>query len=258
MPSRRLLLGCLCWAIAAGQKPEFEFYTHFRNVFTPAVRAENPKVTNEEIIDKYAVQLRSEGIAESEIARRIRLLRTDRQALETDMWNRVYTDPRSNFNRAPNGFLVQTVERQKPGVALDYAMGEGRNAIYLAQLGWEVWGFDRSEAAIAVAEKRAKELGLTLKTAAVQDAEYEFGKERFDLVLFSWAMPLVPIQRIVDALKPGGLVVMECAANYVGRNEMLKMFDPLVIVRYEIVRAKADWYDRIDTDILRMVAKKPD
>lgn len=254
---RFLVLGLLCLTVTFGQKPEFEFYSDFRNVFSPKVRTETPTVTNDEIIDRYAVRLRAEGIPDKEITRRIRLIRTERQALETDMWNRVYIDPQPDFNRAPNGFLMEMVERRPPGVALDYAMGEGRNSIYLAQLGWEVWGFDQADAAVAIAQKRAKELGLTLKTAAVRDTEYEFSQERFDLILFSWAMPLVPIERVVDSLKPGGVVVMECAANYVGRNGMLKMFDALQITRYEIVRAKADWYNRIETDVLRMVAVKP-
>ena len=37
---------------------------------------------------------------------------------------------------------------------------------------------------------------------------------------------------------------------------MLKMFDALRITHYEIVRAKADWYNRMDTDVLRLVAVK--
>lgn len=127
----------------------------------------------------------------------------------------------------------------------------------LAQLGWEVWGFDQAETGVALAQKRAKQVGLTLKMFAVRDADYDFGKERFDLILFSWSMPLVPINRVVDSLKPGGTVVMECAADYVGRNGMLKMFDALQITHYEIVRVKADWYHRIETDIVRLVAVKP-
>ena len=42
-----------------------------------------------------------------------------------------------------------------------------------------------------MAQKRARELGLALNAAAVADSGYDFGKERFDLVLFSWTMPLV-------------------------------------------------------------------
>jgi SAM-dependent methyltransferase len=247
-------------AFAFGQKPQYDFYPEFRNSFTPKLRTENPSLSlaNEEIVERYAAELKSEGVAGTEITRRTRLILTDRNLLEADYWNRYYLDSNSNFNRAPNGFLKQMVEGQPPGVVLDYGMGEGRNAIYLASLGWQVWGFDPADAGVALAQKRAKDLGLTLHTAAVRDSEYDFGKERFDLVLFSWSMPLVPVQKVVDSLKPGGIVVMECGADFVsGRNEMLHMFDPLQIVRYEIVRAKSDFYDRRETDVLRLVAKKP-
>jgi SAM-dependent methyltransferase len=246
--------------LAFGQKPEYDFYPEFRNSFTPKLRAENPSrsVTNEQIVDRYAAELKSEGVTETEIARRTRLILTSRNLLEADYWNRYYLDSHSNFNRAPNGFLKQMVEGERPGIALDYGMGEGRNAIYLASLGWQVWGFDPADAGVALAQKRAKELGLTLHTATVRDSEYDFGKERFDLVLFSWTMPLVPVQKVVDSLKPGGIVVMECGADFVsGRNEILHLFDPLQIVRYEIIRAKSDFYDRRETDVLRLVARKP-
>jgi SAM-dependent methyltransferase len=246
--------------LASSQKPEYDFYPEFRNSFTPKLRAENPSqsLTNEQIVERYAAGLKNEGVAETEIARRTRLLLTSRNLLEADYWNRYYLDSHSNFNRAPNGFLKQMVEGERPGIALDYGMGEGRNAIYLASLGWDVWGFDPADAGVALAQKRAKELGLTLHTATVRDSEYDFGKERFDLVLFSWTMPLVPIQKVVDSLKPGGIVVMECGVDFVsGRNEILHMFDPLQIVRYEIIRAKSDFYDRRETEVLRLVARKP-
>jgi SAM-dependent methyltransferase len=255
--ARLLTTGIFACALALGQKPEYDFYREFRNVFVPKVRSEEPSISEDGIVARYSAKLRAEAISESEIARRTKLIRSDRVRLENDYWNRFYTNDISNFNKAPNGFLVEVVQGRPPGAALDYAMGEGRNAIYLAGLGWRVSGFDPADAAVALAQKRAKELGLTLHTAAVRDSEYEFGKERFDLILFSWSMPLIPVQKVLDSLKPGGIVVMECAADYVGRNGMLKMFDALQIVRYEIVRAKADFYDRMETDVLRMVAIKP-
>jgi hypothetical protein len=80
-------------------------------------------LTNEEIVERYAAKLKSEGIAGSEIA-----------FLEADYWNRYYTDSNANFNKAPNAFLMKMVEGRPPGAALDDGMGEGRNAIYLASL----------------------------------------------------------------------------------------------------------------------------
>jgi len=149
------------------------------------------------------------------------------------------------------------VAGRPPGTALDYGMGEGRNSVYLAKLGWQVWGFDMADAGVALAQKRAQELGLTLHTAAVRDSEYDFGRDRFDLILFSWTMPLVPVERVLDSLKPGGIVVVECGADFYGPNGLLKKFDALQIQFYENVRAISDFYGRRETDVLRLIAKKP-
>jgi SAM-dependent methyltransferase len=240
-----------------GQKPEYDFYADYRD-FMSALWVKNPSITPAQVHDAYTAKLAREGVAEGEIQRRLRLLTTEQAKLEADRWNRFYSDTKSaqEYNQSPNEFLMAYVADRRPGVVLDYAMGNGRNALYLAKLGWEVYGFDQSEVAVGMAQKRAGELGLRLHTAAVRDSEYEFGKERFDLILFSWAMPLINVKKVVDALKPGGVVLMECAVDYVGRNGMLKRFDDLRIDRYEILRSVADWYDRREIEILRMVATK--
>ena len=255
--SHRLLPGILFFSfLVFGQKPEYDFYAGFKD-FASAQHVANPSVTPHEVRSAYAAKLKSEGVAESEIARRVELLATDRGQLEADRYNRIYLDSHPPFNQEPNHFLMKVVAGRKPGTALDYAMGAGRNAIYLAKLGWKVSGFDQSDVGVAMAQKRARELGLNLDVQAVPDNQYNFGKERFDLILFSWSMPLIDVQTVIDSLKPGGLVVMECDESYVGRNGMLKMFDPLRIVHYEIVTAKPDWWDRDQADIIQMIAIKP-
>ena len=248
------LLAC---ASGWSQKPEYDFYREFRNVLVPQFRSQDPSISPEGIAERYAAKLRSEGIAEAEISRRSKLIRSDRAALESDYWNRFYLNDKSKFNREPNAFLMKVIQGRPTGAALDYAMGEGRNAIYLARLGWSVSGFDSADAAVALAQKRAKELGLKLTTSAVRDSEYDFGKDRFDLVLFSWSMPLVPIERVVDSLKPGGIVVMECPTHFVGRNGMLELFQPLKITYYEVVQTKADFDNRMQTEVLHLIATKP-
>ena len=247
------LLCQTCW----GQKPEYDFYPEFRNVVAPKFNLANPGASLKDVVARYIEDLRAQGVDSAEIARRERLILENKPALEADYWDRFYLDPASKVNREPNGFLVEMMRNRTPGVALDYAMGEGRNSIYLASLGWEVWGFDPAAAAVRLANQRAASLGLTLHTSAVADDQFSFGIDRFDLVLFSWAMPLIPVERVVASLKHGGMVVMEAAADYVGRNGMLKMFDALEIRRYEIVHEKADFYDRQEIDIVRLVAIKP-
>jgi hypothetical protein len=68
-------------------------------------------------------------------------------------------------------------------------------------------------------------------------------QSKFDLILFSSTKPRVPLQRVVGALKPGGVIVMECGDEFAPeRNGLLHQFD-LQIVRYEIALDKAYWPD---------------
>ena len=123
-------------ALACAQKPEYEFYFDFRSVFSPKIQEENHwSLTIEDVLDRYAVQLRGEMVPGREIARRIGLIRTDRPALDADYYNRFYLGRNSNFNHAPNKFLLEVMRDREPGAALDYGMGQGRNSIYLASIG---------------------------------------------------------------------------------------------------------------------------
>jgi hypothetical protein len=164
------VLGQLLCPAAFGQKPEYEFYYEFRKDFSQRLQEANHfGLTGEQVLERYAAKLKSDGVSDAEIARRTRLIRTVRTALDADYYSRLYLDIDANFNHEPNAFLVEVARGRQPGVALDYGMGQGRNAIYLAGLGWDVWGFDPAEGGIAIAEKRAKDLGLKLHTAAVRD-----------------------------------------------------------------------------------------
>jgi Methyltransferase domain len=186
----------LCSLLVLGQNPEYEFYAGYRD-FMSALWMKNPSITPTQVHEAYAAKLRKDGVEEIEIQRRLRLLATEGPQLEADRWDRFYGDAKHNreYNQSPNAFLMAFVADKRPGTALDYAMGTGRNALYLAKLGWDVYGFDESRVAVAAAQKRAADLGLTLHTAAVPDSEYDFGGERFDLILFSWAMPLSTLRR---------------------------------------------------------------
>ncbi len=153
-----------------GQRPDYDFYREGRD--------KRPET--------YAEELRKAGVPEKEIVRRLDLLRNHRTELEADRWNRFYGDSGSRYNRQPNAFLTQVVRGMKPGVALDYAMGDGRNSLYLAKLGWTVYGFDISDVGVHAARQHASELGLKIDAVTSSDANYNFGKDRFDLILFSW------------------------------------------------------------------------
>jgi 2-polyprenyl-3-methyl-5-hydroxy-6-metoxy-1,4-benzoquinol methylase len=64
---------------------------------------------------------------------------------DRDFWNGKFSDPQTQFNHQPSRLLVDAIQGRTPGRALDLGMGEGRNAIFLAQQGWQVTGVDLSD-----------------------------------------------------------------------------------------------------------------
>jgi SAM-dependent methyltransferase len=183
-------------------------------------------------------------------------------AAERDTWNDMYRRSRG-FEKAPNRLLVETVGGVKPGAALDVAMGQGRNALYLASLGWKVTGIDFSDEGIRVARDTAAKEKLTLEAVDIDIDTYDFGVSRWDLVTMIYALDRVKwIERIKPSLKPGGLFVLEYFhrdgpdGDGFATGQLAALFkDGFTILRDEVVDDRPDWaMDR--ATLVRFVAKK--
>jgi 2-polyprenyl-3-methyl-5-hydroxy-6-metoxy-1,4-benzoquinol methylase len=99
-----------------------------------------------------------------------------------DYWNNVFSSPHLDINRAPSRLLQDALRDRQPGAALDLGMGEGRNAVFLARLGWRVTGVDLSDVAVAQAKKHAEEAGVPLQAIVADLDQYTFGRQRWDLI----------------------------------------------------------------------------
>jgi SAM-dependent methyltransferase len=172
---------------------------------------------------------------------------------EKDLWNHVYSSPQPVFNSNPNVFLAEVIVNRRPGMALDLGMGQGRNALFLAQRGWTVTGVDISDVGLTQAREQAQKLGVQLN-AVLQNADnFDFGKEKWDLVALLYFPPRPYVSRVRDSLKAGGIVVVEGLHResperrrlgegvVFGTNELLRMFEDFRILRYEDIIAPADW-----------------
>ena len=62
----------------------------------------------------------------------------------------------------PARFLVENIELLPKGRVFDVAMGEGRNAVCLAKMGFEVEGVDISAEAVNMALELARKSGVNL------------------------------------------------------------------------------------------------
>ena len=196
-----------------------------------------------------------------------RLMVERRDQWQAAFFDKTYRNGTPRFNTQPNELLVEIARSLKPGLALDIHMGQGRNAVYLASQGWHVTGFDFSKEGITAARNDARRAGVPLTAIVARHEDFEFGIERWDLIVMSYTwIPLEAhwIERITRSLKPGGVIVFEHlmeqsgsenAAGWLPRpNELLQIFRGLRILRYEDVSARADWSWRPER-IARLVAE---
>jgi SAM-dependent methyltransferase len=253
--NRRQFLLLLAWSKAAlAQVKESDFVADFVR-WVEQLPFDERKNRNA-LFDKYRAKLVADGVETSEIDRRIRFLQSDRARISAETWNRFFNEGNGVFNSEPNMFLTECVRNRKPGLALDVGMGQGRNAIYLAQQGWQTTGIDSADRAMDIARKRTADLGLKLETVVTRDTEYNFGESKWDLVLFSWTSPAETFQKVISSLRPGGIVVVEAGAEWFPTNGLMKMFEALRIVKYEVLRMQSDFFNRQEMDVVRLLAEK--
>ena len=148
--------------------------------------------------------------------------------------------------RAPARFLVENIDLVPGGRILDIAMGDGRNAVFLAARGRDVTGIDISPEAVHTARRRARQQGVRLRAETV-DLEHGFSieKESYDgIICFNYLYrPLIP--EIRKGLRRGGVVVYETYITDQARfgrptnpvyllkhNELLEMFRGFRCLRY--------------------------
>ena len=97
--------------------------------------------------------------------------------------------PIQSLTTSQSRLLVEAIRERKPGRALDLGMGEGRNAIYLAQRGWQVTGVDLSDVGVTQAKKHAAQVGVSLDAVLDGLDHYDFGRNRWALSSSSICMP---------------------------------------------------------------------
>lgn len=176
-----------------------------------------------------------------------------RSASEAD-WDDRYSGDRL-WSGNPNGALVVEVAGLVPGRVLDVGAGEGGDAIWLAEHGWQVTANEISRKALdrVAAEAARRGMAITLQHADVTDHE-PFGSATFDLVSAQYAsIPRTPdhrgVRNLLAAVAPGGILLM--VAHDLA--PMRAPVDPSTHSR----TFDADAYERID-DVVAVLADRSD
>lgn len=130
------------------------------------------------------------------------------------MWNTKFGQTEYAYGTEPNDYLKEKLEGLKPGAILFGAEGEGRNAVYAAQQGWQVSAFDISEAgqqkALRLAEK--KQVSIDYKLGELDKLGYQ--AEQFDAIALIYAHfpPNIRpgyLKLLNGYLKKGGTLIFE-------------------------------------------------
>jgi len=78
--------------------------------------------------------------------------------MDAEAWDARYRDSELVWSARPNQFVEAELEDLPPGRALDLGTGEGRNAIWLAERGWQVTAVDFSQAGLDKGRRLAGDL----------------------------------------------------------------------------------------------------
>lgn len=124
-------------------------------------------------------------------------------------WEERYARPGYWGGTEPVDFLREHFEELPAGTALDLAMGEGRNGVYLARNGFAVTGIEKSPTAIAKAHTLASEAGVRLETIQANLENFPLPQNQFDVVLCFYFLQRGLFGAMERAVRPGGALVIE-------------------------------------------------
>ncbi len=181
----------------------------------------------------------------------------DAKPRDKDRWDKKYSTEAYIFGKEAVPFLKQNVHLLPKGKALDIAIGEGRNGVFLATQGFEVVGLDISEKGLAKAHQLAKQNGVKIETRVVDLENHQLEKNAYDVILLMYYMQRDLWPQINDALKPGGMAIIETynvdhlkhqkfnPKWLLKPNELLRAFKDLKIIRYQAYEDNYQAYSSI-------------
>ena len=129
-------------------------------------------------------------------------------------WDQRFASEEFVYGKQPNDFLRQQAAGLAAGQALCLAEGEGRNAVFLAELGHQVCVQDISPIGLGKAKALAQQKGVSITTLCCDLAALDLKPTSLDLIAAIW-MHVEPeirarvFEQAVAALRPGGHLLIE-------------------------------------------------
>jgi len=110
--------------------------------------------------------------------------------MDARAWDERYAASELVWSATPNQFVAAELGDLPPGRALDLAAGEGRNALWLAERGWQVSAVDFSQVALdkgrALQEHHEQGRDLSVDWVHADALTFDAGDVSYDLALLAY------------------------------------------------------------------------
>lgn len=164
-------------------------------------------------------------------------------------WDERYSRSTFIYGKSPVQFLAENYHYiPYEGNVLDLGMGEGRNAVFLAQKGYKVTGIDISSVAVKKAYSLAQEFGVKIKGVVASLKEYKIQPGSYDAIICFYFVDRSLVEKMKSWLRPGGIIIFEAFTirekaakkkdllpeeHFLKEQELLKLFSGMRVLKYE-------------------------
>jgi SAM-dependent methyltransferase len=198
--------------------------------------------------------------------------------MSTEFWDVRYSDSEYAYGTDPNLYFKSFIDSNTPGKIFLPGEGEGRNAVYAALKGWEVYAVDQSKAGMEKARKLAEDNNVNIDYQLQDLSSFEPDTDSYDAIAIIF-LHLPPEFRedihlkLTTLLKPDGLLMIEAfnkgqLGRQTGGPPVLEMLYDEELLRndfsdlniLELYETTAEYregpYHQGEAAVIRMIARK--
>lgn len=174
------------------------------------------------------------------------------------MWNDRFSEDEFAYGKEPNDFLASMSFDDTKGKVMCLAEGQGRNAVHLAGLGFNVTAVDLSDVGLQRTKELAIERQVSVDTICADLSTFEIEANSQDgiVMIFGHTPPVVRKHvhlQIVSGLKTGGFLLMEGYSK-----DQLKHKTggpPVELLLYSLEELMKDFGDEFDWEIAHEIER---
>ncbi len=128
---------------------------------------------------------------------------------DRELWNERYRTGEYRHEGAPADILTEAVDWLPTGRALDVATGTGRNALFLAEHGYEVDALDLSDEGLKIAHQKATERDIDVNWIQADLDTFAIPRDTYAVINVIGYYDMDLLGALNEALIRGGILLYE-------------------------------------------------